>query len=126
MIFMTKTNKELFTEVLTVIDNSSVTNKDELSAFIASRIELIDKKATTVTKAKQKKAEENSALAEVVLSGLQSANKPIKVSDLIKATEELKEYSTQKITPILSELVKQKKVEKMTLKRENFYSYVLL
>jgi hypothetical protein len=120
-----KTNKELFTEVLAVIENSAIDNKDELSAFITSRIELIDKKATTVTKADKKKAEERAALMADVLDGLETANKPIKVSDLIKATPNLAGFSTQKITPILTELIKTGQVEKVVIKRENYYSYVI-
>ena len=121
---MKKTNKEMFVVLLSVIANAemSETDKTELTDFVNSRIEQIDKKANTVTKAEREKAELNAKIAQYILDGLGAVGKPIKVSDLIKQYAPLNEYSTQKLTPIMTTLVNDGKIEKAVVKREALYS----
>jgi hypothetical protein len=119
-----KTNREMFVALINVISNAQITEteKVELTDFINSRIEQIDKKANTVSKAEKEKAELNARLAETIIAGLTEIGKPVKVSDLIKGYEPLNEYSTQKLTPIITALVKENKVESIVVKREKLYS----
>jgi hypothetical protein len=121
---MKKTSREMFVTLLNVVANAEIieTEKTELTDFINSRIEQIDKKANTVTKAEREKAELNARLAETIIAGLTEIGKPVKVSDLIKGYEPLNEYSTQKLTPIITALVKENKVESIVVKREKLYS----
>jgi len=121
-----KTNKELFAMVLSVIANADINEVDrtELTDFINSRIEQIDKKANTVTKADKEKAALNAAIADEIVKGLVTADKPMKISELIKNYAPLSEYSTQKLTPIVTAMVKNGRLVKSTIKRENFYSVV--
>lgn len=118
-----KTNKELFTALLSVIAAAelSTDEKTELTDFVNSRIEQIDKKANSTSKAQREKDAANAALGQVVLNGLSETNRLIKVSDLIKEYPPLSGYSTQKLTPILSGLIADGKVERLTVKRENLY-----
>jgi hypothetical protein len=119
-----KTNREMFVALINVISNAQITEteKVELTDFINSRIEQIDKKANTVSKAEKEKAELNARLAETIIAGLTEIGKPVKVSDLIKGYEPLNEYSTQKLTPIITALVKENKVESIVVKREKLYT----
>ena len=121
-----KTNKELFTAILAVIANADIneTDRTELTDFINSRIEQIEKKASTVTKAEKEKQALNAAIAQEIINGLVTADKPMKISELIKSYAPLSAYSTQKLTPIVTAMVKSGRLEKSTLKRENFYSVV--
>lgn len=121
-----KTNKELFAMVLSVVANADIneTDRTELTDFINSRIEQIEKKANTVTKADKEKQALNAAIADEIVKGLVSADKPMKISELIKSYAPLSAYSTQKLTPIVTAMVKSGKLEKSTLKRENFYSVI--
>ena len=114
-----KTNKEMFVTLINVVANAEITEneKTELTDFINSRIEQIEKKANTVSKADKAKAELNARLSEEILTGLAQIGKPV----LIKNYEPLNQYSTQKLTPILTALVNDNKVEKMTVKREKLY-----
>ena len=118
-----KTNKEMFVALINVVANAEITEneKTELTDFINSRIDQIEKKANTVSKADKAKAELNAKLSEEILTGLAQIGKPVKVGDLIKNYEPLNQYSTQKLTPILTALVNDNKVEKMTVKREKLY-----
>lgn len=119
-----KTNKEMFMAVLSVIASATIADdeKQELTDFINGRIEQIDKKANTVSKADRAKAELNAQIATQIIDGLTLADKPIKVSDLIKQYEPLNGYSTQKLTPIMTGLVKDGKIKKSLYKRETLYS----
>ena len=119
-----KTNREMFVTLINVIANTQITEteKTELTDFINSRIEQIDKKANSVSKAEKEKAKLNAELAKTIIAGLTEIGKPVKVSDLIKGYEPLGEYSTQKLTPIITALVKENKVESIVVKREKLYS----
>lgn len=119
-----KTNREMFVTLINVIANAQIaeTEKVELTDFINSRIEQLDKKANSVSKAEKEKAKLNAELAKTIIAGLTEIGKPVKVSDLIKGYEPLNEYSTQKLTPIITALVKEDKVESIVVKREKLYS----
>lgn len=120
---MKKTNREMFVTLLNVIANAEIieTEKTELTDFINAKIEQLDKKANTVTKAEKAKQELNAKIAQDVIAGLTAVGKPIKVSDLIKGYEPLNSYSTQKLTPILTGLINDGKIEKTIVKREALY-----
>jgi hypothetical protein len=119
-----KTNREMFVTLVNVIANAQIaeTEKAELTDFINSRIEQLDKKANSVSKAEKEKAKLNAELAKTIIAGLTEIGKPVKVSDLIKGYEPLNEYSTQKLTPIITALVKENKVESIVVKREKLYT----
>lgn len=120
---MKKTNRELFVTLLNVVANAEIieTEKVELTDFINAKIEQLDKKASTVTKAEKAKQELNAKIAQDVIAGLTAVGKPVKVSDLIKAYEPLNGYSTQKLTPIMTSLINDGKIEKAIVKREALY-----
>lgn len=120
---MKKTNREMFVILLNVVANSEIieTEKAELTDFINSKIEQLDKKANTITKADKAKAELNAKIAQDVITGLTTIGKPIKISDLIKNYEPLNSYSTQKLTPIMTGLINDGKIEKVIVKREALY-----
>lgn len=119
-----KTNKELFTEVLAVIASAAITDaeKTELSDFINGRIEQIEKKASTVSKANKAKAELNTKLADDIVAGLATIGEPVRISDLIKKYEPLNDFSTQKLSPIIVKLVNDGKIEKVASKRTVLYT----
>lgn len=120
---MKKTNREMFVTLLNVVANAEIieTEKTELTDFINAKIEQLDKKANTVTKAEKAKQELNAKIAQDVIAGLTAIGKPVKVGDLIKEYEPLNSYSTQKLTPIMTGLIKDGKIEKTIVKREALY-----
>jgi hypothetical protein len=122
---MKKTNKEMFAMLLGVIESANCiteTDRIELTDFINGKIGQLEKKANTVSKADREKAELNARIADEIVKGLTACDKPVKVSDLIKSVDTLNGYSTQKLTPILTSLVKNGRVVKSTYKRETLYS----
>ena len=121
---MKKTNRVMFSALLAIVANAEMTETDraEMTEFLNLKIEQLDKKASTVTKADKAKAELNARLTQLILDGLTELDKPVKISELIKGYEPLNEYSTQKITPIITALVDNGKVERAVVKREKLYS----
>jgi hypothetical protein len=119
-----KTNKEMYSALIAIVVNAEMTENDrtEMTDFLNTKIEQLEKKASTVTKAQREKAELNGKLAQLIIEGLTELDKPVKISELIKGYEPLNEYSTQKITPIITALVDNGKVERATVKREKLYS----
>lgn len=118
------TNKEMFICLLAIVAGADIPETDVqmYTDFINSRIEQLDKKASTVTKAEKAKAELNDKIAADIIAGLTELDKPVKVSELIKSVDTLSTYSTQKLTPIMTRLVTDGKITKSVVKRETFYS----
>ena len=124
VVFMKKTNKEMFSALIAIVANAQMSENDrtEMTDFLNAKIEQIEKKANTVTKADREKAELNAKLTQLVIDGLTELDKPVKISELIKGYEPLNAYSTQKLTPIITALVDNGKVERAVVKREKLYS----
>ena len=95
--------------------------KEEIIAYATSALEAMAKKAekakTYVTPA-QKEAE---ALKPVILGALAALPDGVTVSDLIKSSDKLKDYSTQKIAAILRKLVADGMVSKAVDKKVSHY-----
>lgn len=122
---MKKTNKEMFVMLLSVIESSNnitETDRIELTDFVNLKIEQIEKKANTISKADKAKAELNAKIAQLIVDGLIKLDKPVRISELIKGYEPLNEYSTQKLTPIITTLVNDNKVKKIASKRTILYT----
>ena len=118
------TKREYFGELAKLVEVAeiSVEQKEQLSAFIGRELELLAKKSSGSKETKTQK--ENKALAEVVIAELGKMTKPMAISELIKASEVLAEYSTQTLTPIMKSLEKEGRVVVTVEKKRNFYSVV--
>lgn len=116
------TKREYFGMLAEVVAKAelSVEKAEELQAFIAREVELLNKKSSGSKETKTQK--ENKALAEVVIAELGKMSKPMAISELIKASEVLGAYSTQKLTPIMKSLEKEHRVIVTVEKKRNFYT----
>ena len=118
------TKKDWFAVLRVLVDNAEMEKeeKDGALAFIDREVELLNKKSNNSRDTK--KQEENKALAEVVLAELGKIGKPMAIAELIKASEVLGAYTTQKLTPILKALKDEQRVVMTTEKKRNYYSVV--
>ena len=116
------TKREYFEMLAEVVAKAelSVEKAEELQAFISREVELLNKKSSGSKETKTQK--ENKALAEVVIAELGKMSKPMAISELIKASEVLGAYSTQKLTPIMKTLEKEGRVIVTVEKKRNFYT----
>ena len=119
------TKKEVLTMIINVMKSEdaqfTAEQKEEVIAYATSALEAMAKKAekakTYVTPA-QKEAE---ALKPVILVALAAFPDGVTVSDLIKSSDKLKDYSTQKIAAILRKLVADGTVSKAADKKVSHY-----
>ena len=119
------TKKEVLTMIIEVMKSEdaqfTAEQKEEIIAYATSALEAMAKKAekakTYVTPA-QKEAE---ALKPVILGALAAFPDGVTVSDLIKSSDKLKDYSTQKIAAILRKLVADGMVSKAVDKKASHY-----
>lgn len=118
------TKKDWFAVVREVVSNAEMTEveKNGALAFIDREVELLNKKSSNSRDTK--KQQENKAIAEVVVAELKKLGKPMAISEMIKASEVLGAYSTQKLTPILKALKDEQRVVMTTEKKRNYYSVV--
>lgn len=118
------TKKDWFAMVREVVSNAEMTEVEKKGAlaFIDREVELLNKKSSNSRDTK--KQQENKAIAEVVVAELKKLGKPMAISEMIKASEVLGAYSTQKLTPILKALKDEQRVVMTTEKKRNYYSVV--
>ena len=116
------TKKDWFAVLRVMVANAEMAEaeKNDALAFIDREVELLNKKSNNSRDTK--KQAENKALAEVVLAELGKIGKPMAIAELIKASEVLGAYTTQKLTPIMKTLVTEQKVVVTVDKKRNFYT----
>ena len=111
-----KTVVELYKEILA---NPSLTA--EQKAFIEKRIEITQKKNANRGEAKPTKTQvENEGIKSVILSTL--STEPMTIGALAKANAELTGYSNQKISALLTQLLKVNAVVRTEVKGKAYYA----
>lgn len=108
-----KTKRELFTELLAIATN------DEQKAFINHELELLAKKHDN--KKMTKAQEENSKVKELIFTEIARFNKPVTVSQL-QGVPDLKEYTNQKISALIKQLVENGDVVRTEEKRVAYFN----
>lgn len=110
---MKKTKKDYYMELLNI---NAVNENTELKNFIEHELELLNKKRTSTTlTAKQ---EENENIKANIMEILKASNEKMSVTEITKTLEG--DYTNQKISALMVQLVKEGKatreVEKKTAK----------
>ena len=111
-----KTVVEMYKEILAI-----PTLTDEQKAFIEKRIEITEKKNANRGEAKPTKTQlENEGIKSVILSALSTT--PVTIGDLVKTNAELADFSNQKISALLTQLLKAKAVVRTEVKGKAHYA----
>lgn len=119
---MTKlTKKDLFKMVAEIINDSNVTNKEELSKFIYREIELIENKSAN-RKPTQNQLE-NEKLMETICEVLMKQDTPVTITELQAKDTRLSTtlHSNQKISALMKKLVDMGKVSRIEDKRKSYF-----
>jgi len=88
---------------------------EDIVAFANERISALDKKSAN--RKPTKTQTENEVLKAVIFEVLEKADAPMTVTEVIKADERLSDFNTQKITSLMTQLVKAGAVVKTSEKR---------
>lgn len=111
-----KTQREMFNEIITF---ATEYEREDIVTFAKERIAVLDKKSQS--KKATKAQEENEVLKDVIVDTLEVIGKGT-VTDIIKANENLGEFSNQKISALLRQLVNAKTVDKTTEKGKSIFT----
>ena len=111
------TKREKFEMLMTIAE---VKANPILSEFIERELELLAKK-NSAEKKPTAQQEENEAIKETILENLTSR---MTISEMQKSIPDLAEYSNQKISALMRQLILEGLVEKVEDKRKSYFSKV--
>ena len=109
----------------TKVDNISL---DDMTAYCENELALLAKKKSSTSKAAKANAETRMALAEIILATLANAGKPMTVSEMQTANDELRvsadgsPISNQRITSVCYALVETSQLVNTKEKKKSYFS----
>ena len=110
------TKREMFNEILTVVADNA-----EMVEFINHEIELLNRKSSAVRKPTKNQLENEGFKADIV-DYLKDADAPKTIKELQAEIAELDGLTNQRITHMLTDLVKVGKLTKEYVKKTPYYS----
>ena len=112
-----KTKKELFGEVREIVEREGRT---DLIEFVDHELELLNKKANRTGTTKTQK--ENEGIKEKIIEALVRIATPVSITELQEQDEEMAQYSNQKISALLTQLIKEEKVVRSKDKKKSVFT----
>ena len=109
------TKKEMFVAI-----RNAVLDNEEMVAFIDHEIDLLERKSTSPKKPTETQRENTACKAEI-LKVLSVADKPVTIKELVVMCPCLEGKTNQRITHMLTDLVKAGKVDKVYIKKVVHY-----
>lgn len=115
------TKRDYFNAILAVLATVEDTDVSGLTAFVNHEIELLENKRSSTKPTKTQT--ENLAVKETIVSVLKEIGKPVTITEMQKFSAELAEFSCQKLSALLKQLVENDKtVAKVTEKKKTYFS----
>lgn len=115
------TKRDYFNAILAVLATVEDTDVSGLTAFVNHEIELLENKRSSTKPTKTQT--ENLAVKETIVSVLKEIGKPVTITEMQKFSVELAEFSCQKLSALLKQLVENDKtVTKVTEKKKTYFS----
>lgn len=112
------TKKEMFAEI-----RNLVADNEEMVAFIDHEIELLNRKANSPKKPTKNQLE-NEAFKGDIVAYLVAADAPKTIKELQEAIPSIAELSNQRITHLLTALVKAETIKKEYVKKVPYFMAV--
>lgn len=109
------TKRERFMELKEI-----VSDRTDLVDFINHEIELLNKKANTKTPSKTQI--ENESIKDVIVKTLIDLAKPVTITEIQEKDSTLATLSNQKISALLTQLVKDNKVVRTVDKKKAYFT----
>lgn len=113
------TKKEVYGEMIKIFEEM---NRMDLVEFAQHEIGLIEKKASKSGTSKTQEA--NLGIMETIKNELAGIGRSVTITELQKESEELAEFSNQKLSALLKKLVDAGEVTKMVDKKKSYFSIV--
>ena len=110
------TKKEMFAEIRKVVADNA-----EMVAFIDHEIELLNRKSGSPRKPTKTQVENDGFKADI-LAALANADAPVTIKELCEVCGSIADLSNQRITHMLTDLVKAGTLTKEYVKKTPYYS----
>ena len=98
-----KTKRNYFEEILNLVEGN-----EELTNFVNHELELLDKK--NANRGTSKTQKENEGIKDEVIKALRVIGEPVTITELQAKDETMAQYSNQKLSALLKQLVETNKV----------------
>lgn len=113
------TKKEMFGEVIALATENG---RQDIVDFANHEIELLNKKSG---KSSQTKTQvENENIKAQIVNALREIGKSVTITELQAQNSEMANYSNQKLSALLKQLVENNEVSKTTDKKKSYFSVV--
>lgn len=112
-----KTKRELFGEVREIVEREGRT---DLIEFVDHELELLEKKANRTGTTKTQK--ENEIIKAKIIDALVKIATPVSITELQEQDEEMAQYSNQKISALLTQLIKEERVVRNKDKKKSVFT----
>jgi len=118
------TKKERFMELINLVNASETESKSEMVAFLEHEIELLERKSSS--SAKTKTQQEHEKIMALIVEELRKVGKPVTITELMKESVVMAEYSNQKLSSLLKKLTEAENpvVVKTIEKKKSYFSVV--
>lgn len=112
------TKKDYFNEVIKLAKGEQVNvTADELVKFAEHELNLLERRRTSNSKP-TKTQKENELIKDVIMQVLETSNDPLRIADIQARNEQLAEYTNQKISALLTQLVNEGTAKREVIKRQ--------
>ena len=111
------TKKEKFAMLKEIVVDMG---NDMLVEFIDNEISLLEKKSSKSTQTKTQI--ENEKIKEKIVVVLENLARPVTITELQKANEEMATYNNQKLSALLKQLVEENKVVRVPDKKKTYFT----
>ena len=110
------TKREMFTAIRAI-----VADNEEMVAFLDHEIELLDRKASSIRKPTKVQIE-NTAYKATIVEYLTVTDRPMSIKEMQAEIADLAGLTNQRITHLLTDLVKAETLTKEYIKKVPYYS----
>ena len=119
------TNKTAFEMAIIALRSSTLENKDEAIAKVAKAIEQLEKKSAKSSGEPTKAQKANAVLAEGLAEFMaEQPDRLFTISELSKECPAVQGATPQKIRPLLTSLIQQKRVERTEEKGKPLFQFI--
>lgn len=111
------TKREVFSKMLEV---EAIASNELFVEFINHELELLDRKSSKSTQTKTQV--ENEGIKNAIVESLERVAKAVTITELQELDSEMANYSNQKLSALLKQLVKENRVVKTVDKKKSYFS----
>ena len=111
------TKKEVFSKMLEV---EAIASNELFVEFINHELELLDRKSSKSTQTKTQI--ENESIKNAIVESLERVAKAVTITELQELDSKMANYSNQKLSALLKQLVKEDRVVKTIDKKKSYFS----